>query len=41
LEEQLHYNAVESLILEDGHMSHFENPEALIEGLRSFLSRKL
>ncbi len=41
LQEQCEYENVESLVLEDGHMSHIENPDALLQGLRSFLQRKL
>lgn len=37
LKEQFHYDAVQPLILEDGHMAHLENPQELQAGLRSFL----
>lgn len=41
LKEQMQYDKVESLILEDGHMSHLENPKELFEGLKAFLHRHL
>lgn len=41
LAEQMQYDTIEPLILEDGHMSHLENPEELVEGLRAFLHQKI
>jgi pimeloyl-ACP methyl ester carboxylesterase len=39
LEEQFFHEAVEPLILSEGHMSHIENFEELLAGLKTFLAR--
>ena len=39
LEEQFFHEAVEPLILSEGHMSHIENFEDLLIGLKAFLAR--
>ncbi len=37
LQEQMEHRAVKPLILEEGHMSHLEEPESLVQGLKQFL----
>lgn len=39
LQEQFEHEAVQPLVLEDGHMSHFEEPEELIDGFKRFLKQ--
>lgn len=41
LQEQFEYDGVQPLILEDGHMSHVENFEELLKGLRAFLRKEV
>tara|TARA_B100001115_G_C15840190_1_gene421031 strand:+ start:1764 stop:2573 length:810 start_codon:yes stop_codon:yes gene_type:complete len=41
LQEQLEHQAVQGLILEEGHMSHFEEPEKLIPAFKHFLKEPL
>ncbi len=37
LKEQMEHKSVEGYLLEEGHMSHLEEPEDLIKGLKEFL----
>ena len=39
LEEQMEHTAVQGLKFQEGHMSHLEEPEALVQGLKQFLGQ--
>lgn len=39
LEEQMEHTVVQGLKLKEGHMSHLEEPEALLKGLKHFLAK--